>query len=604
MTTFNDSGEFEVNSTTSGDQRAPTIARLDDGYVVAWQSFNGHTDLHLQRYTDGGVAVGGEAVINSTTLGEQSQPTITGTAGGGFVVAWASDQGGSDFGVYLQRFDSQAQRVGGETLVNATQPLNQEHPGVAALAGGGFVVTWFSDTQSAGIYSRVYGADGSALTGELLVNTASAGPQAMPSTAGLAGGGYVVAWDGPDGIHAQRFGAQGATLGADMRVDTGGGAIARPVVAALGDGGYVVAWQSAAADGDGLDIHTQRFSADGGAVGAQHIANGTLAGHQTSPAITAMPDGGWVVAWTSGGQDGSGDGVFAQRFGAGGQALGEETQLNMNTAYNQSDVALAPGTSGYLATWASQEPDGTGWDVFATAVRSGTVPPERSVVKATENSDLLIGTWEENACLALGGDDRYVSQGGSDYFDGGTGRDTYVFPNSVTHVTSYTMDNGELTIHTSDDHNPQAVPIILATERLEFSDAYFALDTTAGGETWQAAALLQAGFGHAPDRALLSRWTAEADETATMAALGTKIIAAYAPGLSSTDLVSQLFLNVTGHAATQAQVNTFVAQIGAGKQFATQGDLYAYAASQSMNTDHIADIVGSIQQLDMSWFVA
>ncbi|MEZ0206593.1 hypothetical protein, partial [Ideonella sp.] len=116
MTTFNDSGEFEVNSTTSGDQRAPTIARLDDGYVVAWQSFNGHTDLHLQRYTDGGVAVGGEAVINSTTLGEQSQPTITGTAGGGFVVAWASDQGGSDFGVYLQRFDSQAQRVGGETL--------------------------------------------------------------------------------------------------------------------------------------------------------------------------------------------------------------------------------------------------------------------------------------------------------------------------------------------------------------------------------------------------------------------------------------------------------------------------------------------------------
>ena len=364
----------------------------------------------------------------------------------------------------------------------------------------------------------------------------------------------------------------------------------------------MVAWQSVAANGDSLDIHSQRFGADGGAVGAQAIVNSTLDGLQTSPAITAMPDGGYVVAWTS--TDGAGDGVFAQRFGAGGEPMGDETQLNINTAHNQSDVSVATGIGGYLAAWASQEPDGTGWDVFATAVRSATVPPQRSVVEATEGSDLLIGTWEENACLALGGDDRYISQGGSDYFDGGTGRDTYVFPNSFSHVTSYTMEDGELTIHTSDDHNTNAVPIILETERLEFSDAYFALDTSPGGHVWQAAALLQAGFGHSPNQALLSRWTAEADDSSSMAALGQKIIAAYAPGLSNASLVSQLYLNVTGHAATQTEVNTFVAQIGAGKQFATQGDLYAYAAGQSMNTDHIAHIVGSIQPLDLSWFVA
>ncbi len=610
MTIINGSGEFEVNSSTSGDQRAPSIAKLDDGYVVAWQSFNGHNDLYLQRYTDAGAKVGAELIVNTTTLGEQAQAAITAASGGGFVVSWASDQdsSGADYGVFFQRFDSQANRLGGETQVNTSHALNQQFPAVATLANGGFIVTWFSD--NAGIYTRVYGADGSAVSGEMRVNTASAGPQSMPSTAGLADGGYLVAWDGTDGIHAQRFDSHGAALSADARIDTGGGAIAKPVVAALVDGGYVVAWQSVAADGNGLDVHAQRFGADGSVGGAQSIVNGTLLGHQTSPAITAMPDGGYVVAWTSTDQDGSGDGVFAQRFAADGHAQGQETQLNIATAHNQSDVAITNGIGGYLATWASQEADGSGWDVFATAIRSNNVPPQRSIIPATEGSDHLVGTWDDNACLALGGDDVYLSQGGSDYFDGGTGLDKFVFPDSVSRVTSFTLQDGTLTVYTSDMHNARAVPIILATERIEFSDALFALDTkgpsgdTPAGHVWQAAALLQAAFGHAPDQSLLSRWTAQADASSSMAVLGDKMIAAYAAGVSSTELVTQLYVNVTGQAPTQSQVANFVSQIGAGKQFATQGDLFAYAASQSMNTDHIAHIVGSVQQLDASWFTA
>ncbi|MDB5872648.1 MAG: uncharacterized protein JWQ07_2090 [Ramlibacter sp.] len=614
------SPDARVNSTTTGDQWAPAIAKLDDGYVVVWQSFQmpDTTDIYLQRYTDAGVAVGGDVLVNTVTTNAQAQPTVTATAGGGFVVAWASQQeqsgGNFDYGVYLQRFDSQAQRLGGETHVNNYSLLDQVHPGIAALAAGGFVVTWWSDAQSSaapGIYSRMYGADGAALGGEVRVNTASAGPQSAPTVAGLADGGYVIAWDGSSGIHAQRFDSHGTALAAETRVDTvDGGAIAKPVAAALPDGGYVIAWQSAAADGNGLDIHAQRFGADGAAAGSQSIVNSTLAGHQTAPAITAMPDGGYVIGWTSTDQDGSGDGVFAQRFDAQGHAIESETQLNTTTALNQSDVALAPANGGYIAAWGSQEPGGHNWDVFETTLRDSTSPPLRSIVNATEGNDTLVGTWEDNACLALGGDDLYLSQGGSDYFDGGTGLDTFVFPESVRQVTSYTLRDGTLTIHTSDAHNPQAVPIILATERIEFSDALFALDTqgpsgsTPAGHVWQAAALLQAAFGATPDHSALSRWTAQADASATMGVLGSKMIAAYAPGVSSASLVATLYLNVTGHAATQDVIQSYAAQIGAGKQFATQGDLFAYAASATMNTDHIAGIVGTVQQLDMSWFTA
>ena len=621
---FSSTSDALVNTTTTGDQRAPAITKLDDGYVVVWQSFiapsgfssDAHpaqTGIYLQRYTDAGLAVGGEVLVNSVASTSEIQPTVTATAGGGFAVAWASQHdasaAGSDYGVYLQRFDSQGARLGGETQVNITTALNQESPAMAELAGGGFVVSWWSDTAAGtgGIYSRVFAADGSAASGELLVNTASAGPQSAPAVTGLADGGYLVTWDGSSGIHAQHFDSHGVALAPEARADAGdAGAIAKPVVAALAQGGWVIAWQSAAADGNGLDIHAQRFAADGSAAGAQSIVNTTVAGQQSAPAITAMPGGGYVIGWTS--TDGNGDGVFAQRFDASGHAVGAETQINNTTALNQSDLALAPSNGGYLAAWGSQAQDGNGWGVFGDAVRDPAATPLRSIVTATEGNDHLAGTWEDNACLALGGDDIYLSQGGSDYFDGGTGLDKYVFPDSVSHVSSYTLQNGTLTIHTWDAHNPQAVPIILNTERIEFSDALFAMDTQAptssapAGHVWQAAALLEAALGAMPGRTMLSQWTAQADSSTGMADLGTKMIAAYAPGISSANLVSTLYLNVTGHAATPDVVQNYAAQIGAGKAFATQGDLFAFAANLSMNTDHIASIVGTVQQMDMSFF--
>ncbi|MBG9388641.1 hypothetical protein [Caenimonas aquaedulcis] len=614
-------GEAGVNTTTGGDQFAPAIANLRDGFVVVWQSFQPDyatgvpsTDIYLQRYSNAGVPVGGEVVVNSISINEQVEPTVTATADGGFVVAWSSRQeaspSGDDYGVYLQRFDGQGNLLGTQSQVNTHSALDQAHPGLTALAGGGFVATWWSDTGAGGaVYSRVYGADGVAAGGETLVTASSAGPQSAPVTTGLADGGYVIAWDGSNGIHSQRFDSHGAAVSADMRVDTGGGgAIAKPAMAALADGGYAIAWQSVASDGNGLDIHMQRYAANGATMGGETLVNHTVEGQQTSPAITAMNDGGFVVAWTStdGTMNGNDD-IVAQRFDANGHTLGGETMLNSTMAGNQSDVTLAAEGSAYVAAWSSQGQDGSGWGVVATAVLRSDTAPLRSIVKATENSDVLYGTYDENACLALGGDDVYYSQGGADYFDGGSGRDTYIFPNSVSQVHSYTLKDGTLTIHTADDHYADTVPIIMATERIVFSDAVFALDTQGpsgsapAGSVWQAGALLHAAFGTAPDMTTLSRWTAQADTSTGMGQLGQKLIDASLHGITSANLVSQVYFNLTGVQASAEVVASFTAQIGAGKTFATQGDALAYAANLSYNTDHLG-FMGVVQQLDPTFF--
>ena len=48
--------------------------------------------------------------------------------------------------------------------------------------------------------------------------------------------------------------------------------------------------------------------------------------------MAALADGGFVVTWTSDGQDGSGYGIYGQRYAADGTAVGSEFRVNQITA--------------------------------------------------------------------------------------------------------------------------------------------------------------------------------------------------------------------------------------------------------------------------------
>jgi hypothetical protein len=114
--------------------------------------------------------------------------------------------------------------------------------------------------------------------------------------------------------------------------------------------------------------------------------------------------------------------------------------------------------------------------------------------------------------------------------------------------------------------------------------------------------VFHAGFGALPGLSDLSRWTADADHAGSMAAMAQDMVNAYAPGVSSGDLVTYLYQQLA-HAQPSAEtVQSYVDQIGPGHQFATQGDLVAWAASLPVNADAIAGIVGSAQPLAAAWF--
>jgi len=188
-------GEFRVNTSTFGNQSLPAIAVLSGGdFVVTWNSDGqdgSSAGVYAQRFSAGGTALGAEFQVNEITADTQGYPAVSALSDGGFVVTWQSRlQDGNGYGVYARLYDAGGS-AGSEFQVNVTTAFNQEAPVVAALPGGGFVVAWQSENQDLslyGIYARLYDEFGAELSGEIPVNSYTDSHQFYPAIAALSGG--------------------------------------------------------------------------------------------------------------------------------------------------------------------------------------------------------------------------------------------------------------------------------------------------------------------------------------------------------------------------------------------------------------------------------
>jgi len=389
-------GEFRVNTTTTGDQVNSSITTLKDGgFVVSWQS-NGQDGsgfgIYAQRYDANGVAVSDEFWVNTHTNNEQANPTITALADGGFVVSWSS--WGQDFsgdGIYAQRYGADGAKQGGEFLVNTGTSNDQLLPTITALKGedGGFVVSWVSYGQNGNgwsIYAQRYDADGVSQGSEFKVNTYNS-IQFHPSITALANGGFVVSWQSHaqdsdlNGIYAQRFDDNGVKQGGEFQVNSyTTNHQNNPSITALKDGGFVVSWSSWGQDLSGDGIYAQRYGADGAKQGGEFLVNTGTSNDQLFPTITALKgeDGGFVVSWQSYDQDGSDYGIYAQRYDADGEPVGDEFRVNTHTDNEQANptiTALADG--GFVVSWQSYDQDGNGSGIYAQRYDANGTPIDR-----------------------------------------------------------------------------------------------------------------------------------------------------------------------------------------------------------------------------------
>ncbi len=329
--------------------------------------FSGTLDIRVFA-TDGAYAparVGTEVLVNTTTAFQQQAPTITGLSNGGFVVSWQDDSAedvfnlGRSFGVRAQVYDANGATVGGEITVNTKTLNDQWQPSVTDLANGGFVIAWTDDigqgTTGTVVVGQLFSATGAKIGGEFRVSsdTTTDRQGKAPSITGLVDGGFVVSWteygfDGSyNGVRAQLFNATGAKVGTQFQVNTQAvGFQEASTITGQANGGFVAAWYDSYGVGGG-DIRAQIFTAAGTKVGGEFRVHVGVVGKQHSPAITALAEGGFVVSWTDdeAGTDDTTQAVRAQIYTATGGMVGDEFLVNTTTAASRRRTSTAASTS-------------------------------------------------------------------------------------------------------------------------------------------------------------------------------------------------------------------------------------------------------------------
>jgi Ca2+-binding RTX toxin-like protein len=255
------------------------------------------------------------------------QPTLTALPDGRFVIIWAEVIGTFDgeLGYYVyesnirgQLFNANGTKAGAEILVNTTTNKDQYEPTITALADGRFVVAWTDSSQAGGdsssvaVRAQVFNADGTKAGAEFRVNTTTNKDQYEPTITALSDGRFVVAWTdssqaGGDtssvAVRAQVFNADGTKAGAEFLVNTTtSNGQYQPAIAALADGGFVIAWTDVSGTGEdasGSAVRAQVFAADGTPAGSECLVNTTTNNDQSDCRITALFDGRFVVTWTN-----------------------------------------------------------------------------------------------------------------------------------------------------------------------------------------------------------------------------------------------------------------------------------------------------------------
>lgn len=250
--------EFQVNTYTNGRQYRQDVGFDANGdFIVAWRSEidddNDDYDIIVRRYDSSGNPLSGEITANTYTTEEQRDPAIAVADGGEFVVVWASeDVDGDNDGIAGQRFDSAGAPVGNEFIINTYTTSSQTNPTVAMDGSGNFTVVWASfrqDGEGRGVFGQQFDTSANPVGGEFMVNTFTAGDQGYSfrgpdlamdddgnfaavwqDSGGFAPGGSAPGQDGDaSGVYAQLYegaGGDDPDLRGHWPLDEGSGAVA------------------------------------------------------------------------------------------------------------------------------------------------------------------------------------------------------------------------------------------------------------------------------------------------------------------------------------------------------------------------------------------
>lgn len=386
-----DASRFEINAETGAlrfiagpDFEGPSDIGGDNVYEVTVQASDGEGGVDTQdiAVTVENIGLGQDRQVNTTTQGTQYLSSIAALDGGGFVVSWT--------GGFGQVYDAGWEALGPEMHLGDAGSSN-----VGALRGGGFV---FMRVSTAGeIVARIFNDQGVAISADFQVNSYTPDLQTYPSIAGLPDGGFIVTWrsfeqDGSSqGVYARRFDAVGNAVTDEFRVNTfTAGSQADGAVAVFDDGSFVITWTSLDQDGSGRGIYGQRYDSSAAPIGPEFIINTQTENNQQQPSVAVLSDGGFVVTWTNASTEILDESVHGQRFDAAGLMLGAEFQVQPapSPSFQRYSTVVAKPDGGFVVSWTSRDDDQSAYAYYGRRFdANGVAQGEQFSLSATTLGD-------------------------------------------------------------------------------------------------------------------------------------------------------------------------------------------------------------------------
>ena len=287
------------------------------------------------------VPSGGEYAIAGKLPGDQVYPCVNFTTNGGYIVWQDNWIDGKGLGIGAMRLQNDLSSSGTPFRVNSLVAGDQEQGQVAMLNNGGAVFAWQGGRQGfEHIYARFLSPSNSWVTGDVQVNGATNHYQSSPAIATLLNGNVAMLYSSINQADA----------------------------------------------GSMQDVYLQMFTPDGNKVGGEILVNQFTANNQRSPAVVALANGSFAVAWVSEQErwtDASNGipsvDIYARVFNGDGTPSsingGNEFLINVSSNICGYPALIAAQDGGFMATWMEKDlvVQNNGWDIYARRFSSSGV---------------------------------------------------------------------------------------------------------------------------------------------------------------------------------------------------------------------------------------
>lgn len=386
--------EFQVNSYASGKQHATDIAMDGEGnFVMVWKD-NQRRHNYGRVYKSSGNPESVEFQVGASEK-TQHATSIEILENGDFIAVWHEidiSQPGANFAVYGRLFNadgtpkSSAFSVSEAAAEESTDAEIRElvkygtNAQLAVDGNGNFVVVWHVGNR---IFAQGYDNTANLRGGVFEVGeTVNSNIVPNPAIAVNTSGVFIISWNGSDndetGVFAQRFHANGTAMESAFLVNTTQNERQNnPAITLWDNGAFTIIWESFNQQND-FDIYGQRFNMSGDRVGSEFLINSYVSDAQKSPSISKFNDGSFLTAWSSFGQDGYAEGIYAKLFDANGSpispnfddsmrgSVGAEFRMNTFNEPQQDKPKTATNKENiFMAAWEDGKNDGSQEGIFA-----------------------------------------------------------------------------------------------------------------------------------------------------------------------------------------------------------------------------------------------